>query len=62
MKTIYMIEPKTEEVREWVDENVGVPDYMWMGPRFAVEARYVDDLIHGMAEAGFSTPEDFEVL
>lgn len=50
--TVVMFQPITDEAREWVDENVGLEPWQWMGPAFAVEHRFVGDLIEGMEADG----------
>lgn len=46
----------TDAAREWVDENVQIPDYMRMGPgsgaSFHCEHRYAEAIAHGMRDAG----------
>jgi len=52
--TIWMFHPLSETAKQWVDENVNLETYQWMGPRFAVEHRYVTDLVQGMRAAGLT--------
>jgi hypothetical protein len=50
--SIVMCEPHTDEARTWVDEHVQLEDWQWMGGRFAVEPRMVEDLAQGMMDDG----------
>lgn len=50
--SIFMITPLTPVAKEWVDEHVGLEGYQWMGPSFACEHCYVDNLISGMQHDG----------
>jgi hypothetical protein len=47
--TIMLVRPLTDETREWLKEHT---DGTWWGGALAVEPRYVDDLLVGMAEDG----------
>ena len=50
--SVVMIEPLTEVAQNWVEENVGLESWQWMGGRFACEPRCVDGLVEGMMEDG----------
>lgn len=50
--SVRMVTPMTCAAREWVNENVGLESWQWLGGSFACEPRYVQDLIDGMEEAG----------
>lgn len=51
--TLYLFRLHTDEAREWVEQNVEVPDYMWRGKDvFACEHRYAESLTNGMISAG----------
>jgi hypothetical protein len=54
--SVIMIHVLTDAGRIWVDENVGVEGWQWMGEAFACEPRFVADLIDG-AEADGLTVE-----
>lgn len=51
--SVVMVEPRSEDAKEWVEENVPLEDWQWMGRSFAVEPRMLDDLVMGMREEGF---------
>lgn len=55
--TIWMFHPISEDAKAWVDENVQLESYQWMGPRFAVEHRYASQLVQGMMEQGLTVAE-----
>ena len=50
--SIVMFDPVTPEAKEWVDENVGLESWQWLGNRFSVDHRYADNLIEGMTGDG----------
>lgn len=52
--SIWMFWPISDAAKGWVDKNIQIPSHMIMGPHFAVEHRYVDDLVKGMQEAGLT--------
>ena len=53
--TLFTFDLLTDEAREWVDAEVDVPSYMWLGGRsFACEHRFALDIAMGMMEAGLS--------
>ena len=50
--SVVMVTPLTPEATEWVDENVGLESWQWLGGSFSCEPRYVDRLIEGMEDDG----------
>jgi hypothetical protein len=56
-----MVEPVSQAAKDWVAENVPLEDWQWMGPRFAVEHRYIAELVGGMMEDGLMPNKDFRV-
>ena len=42
----------TPLARQWVEQNVDVPDWAWMGLGFACEPRMVEQLVEGAEAAG----------
>lgn len=50
--SIYVVTPLNEDARAWVEENVS-DDRVSFGRGFAVEPRYVENLLEGIAAAGF---------
>lgn len=51
--SLYMVYPQTEAAKEWVEENVEVPEYGSVDS-FSVEHRYIEDLTIGMLNEGFT--------
>ena len=49
---MYIFTPLTADAKQWCDENVDVPDYMWKGQSFVCEGRYAWDLTLAMLTAG----------
>ena len=60
--SVVMLTPKSEEARAWVDENLGLESWQWLGNSFAVEWRYAPDIVDGMVGDGLEViPECHEV-
>lgn len=54
--TIIMVTPVSIEAKDWVEENVPLESWQWLGGAFAVEPQYVADLLIGMNESGLAVP------
>ncbi len=52
--TVYTVRPVSREAREWTDEHVQLESWQWLGGAFAVEHRYLDDLIDGIRGDGLT--------
>lgn len=52
--TIYLVEPVSDAAKEWVKENVPLESWQWLGPAFAVEHRYITDLLAGIRGDGLA--------
>jgi hypothetical protein len=50
--SVFVVTPLSPEASEWVDENVQLEGWQWLGASFACEPRYVPSLIDGMHENG----------
>jgi hypothetical protein len=50
--SLFIIYPKSPFAKEWVDENVCLEDWQWIGPGFVCEPRYVENLVAGMIGDG----------
>jgi hypothetical protein len=50
--TMYLVTPLSDEAKAWVEENVPLEDWQWLGSGFGVEHRYIGNLVEGMREAG----------
>jgi hypothetical protein len=50
--SVLLFTPCTPPAQEWVNENVQLEGWQWLGNGFAVDPRYADQLIAGMEEAG----------
>lgn len=50
--SIVQVHAKTQEAKDWIDENVEAPAYMWSGEVLNIEHRFADDIINGMLNAG----------
>jgi hypothetical protein len=51
--SVYIVIPKTEAAEAWVEENVA-EDRVAFGRGFGVECRFVQELVEGMIDNGFS--------
>ena len=52
---MYLVTVKTGQAKQWVDENVGLEAWQWLGDSFAVDHHYIEDLELGMVDAGLTT-------
>lgn len=52
--SLVLFKIESQEAQEWVDDNIDVPDFAWLGgQQFVVEHRFADNLIAGLQDAGF---------
>jgi hypothetical protein len=49
--TIYLLRPKTDAARTWIEENIG-EDAQTFGEAVVVEHRYIADIVAGIREEG----------
>lgn len=49
----FMVTPVSEAAKAWVEENVALEGWQWMGAAFAVDQHYIEGLVALMQEAGF---------
>jgi hypothetical protein len=52
--SVVMFQPVTEEAKQWVDDNLELEGWQWLGPAFAVDHRMVEHLIDGMEADGLT--------
>ena len=50
--SIILFTPLTTKAKRWVNENLPLESWQWLGKSFAVEPRYADDLVSGMQNDG----------
>ncbi|MDD5007293.1 MAG: hypothetical protein PHC68_02685 [Syntrophorhabdaceae bacterium] len=50
--SVVLITPLSKLARELTEENVQLEAWQWFGGGFAVEHRFADDLLCGIADAG----------
>lgn len=50
--SIMLVVPLTPAAKEWVDYNLALESWQWMGNAFACEPRYAGDLAEGMTNDG----------
>jgi virulence-associated protein VagC len=46
--TVVLITPVSKQAKKWIDENVQVESWQWLGQGFAVDHRCAEDLLEGM--------------
>jgi len=51
--SVVLIVPMNRGAREWVDENVYLESWQWIGGGLACEPGMAGDLLAGIDEAGF---------
>lgn len=52
--SVVMVAPITQDAQTWVAQNVELEPWAWMGGAFAVEPRFLDNLIDGMQGDGLT--------
>jgi hypothetical protein len=50
--SIVMVCPRTKAADKWIEENVALESWQWFGGGFAVEPRYLENLMAGMLCSG----------
>ena len=50
--SVSLVTPLTPAAMEWVEGNVVLESWQWVGAGFGVEWRFVGDLARGMRDAG----------
>jgi hypothetical protein len=48
--TVVLITPVSNEARQWVDENLSIEPWQWLGDGFGVEHRYASDILEAISE------------
>jgi hypothetical protein len=48
--TVVLITPVSDRARQWVDENLSIEPWQWLGDGFGVEHRYANDIIEAISE------------
>ncbi len=54
---MYLIKPKTEAAKNWIDENVKTEPWQWLAGNLAVDHHFIEDLELGMLDAGLTTDD-----
>ena len=52
--SIIVITPLTSEARIWIDENCNIESWQWIGESLAIDHRFAENIILGLADAGFN--------
>lgn len=52
--SIFMVTPNTPQAQGWVTLSLSLESWQWLGNSFSVEPRYIEDLVQGMRNDGFS--------
>jgi len=55
---LYLMHPHTRAVREWIEENVCIPDAVRLGNAVVVEGRYIGPIVEGIRDAGFTVGDE----
>lgn len=50
--TLFLFTPISERAKKWVEENVPLESWQWLGNGFSVEHRYAGNLAEGMKRDG----------
>ena len=52
--SIVMVVPLSPAAKEWVEENLTLESWQWLGGGFSCEPRYAGDLAQGMVDDGLT--------
>lgn len=52
--SVVMFTPLTDAATAWVDENVALEGWQWLGNSFAVDHRIAQALVDGIEAEGFT--------
>jgi hypothetical protein len=50
--SMFLLTPISELAKEWVQTNLALEGWQWLGASFAVEHRFVGQLVDGMRADG----------
>lgn len=56
--TIFLLNPVSEAAKAWVADHIP-EDAQWLGPRVAVEHRYIGAIIEGIQGDGLSVAREY---
>lgn len=59
---MYLIEPITEQVKDWIKDSVVYEPWQWLGNNLAIDHHYIEDLVFGLSQEGFEVGRDFNVI
>jgi|TARA_R110000824_G_scaffold155073_1_gene327289 hypothetical protein len=51
--SIILFTPKSDACKEWIEDNVQLEGWQWLGGGFGVDHSYADSLIDGLQAEGF---------
>lgn len=51
--SIWLLFPVSDAAKAWIEENIP-DDAQWLGKGLAIEARFVDNILGGLAGAGLA--------
>jgi hypothetical protein len=60
MPSIILVTPISDEAKQWVDDNIALEGWQWLGQSFGCEPRYLYELVIGMENSGLVNGEDFQ--
>lgn len=52
--SVIMVVPLSPAAKDWVDDNLALEGWQWLGAGFACEPRYAGDLASGMESDGLT--------
>lgn len=61
MQSVFLLNPITPKAKTWIDENLQLESWQYMGKSPAIEHRYIGDIVDGMIEDGLCLDTDFSI-
>ena len=49
---IFLVQPVTQEAKDWIEKNVQTEDWQWFGTALCVDQHYIESLLRGMQDDG----------
>lgn len=52
--TVYVLQPLSQEARDWVSDNLQVESWQFLGSGVGIEHRYIGDIVAGIRADGLT--------
>ena len=52
--SVFTLQPNTKRAREWIEENLVVEPWQWLGDAVAIEHRFIGNITEGIKADGLT--------